>query len=518
MLREHVDRGVRGDRVVEIGTQGRQEVLELGRHLRVAYPLGQARAVAGRDGSHILGPLLPVAPRTDLLDQAGVNGLPPPSQRAQVESRLLGLRSTKGVTLVVGRSTEGVNDGDLVRLGPVEVDLVDHGVEALVVSAQRLKHLPHHPEGVIVGQDVLGRHPRGDRHWQDDVAVLLTRRQAHHPAHGLDDIHLGLARGQEHDRVQGRDVHALRQAAGVGQDPAGHGCPLRFRCRRRLPGRRRPAQVAREPGQQAGALHDVHGAVHVTNGHRAQPLLSRGIGQGIRVGAVRIIRVVGRLGLVSEGETIVLGHIRERGGEALRRPDVAGEGHRRAHRLDVPAVVGRVHTALGQSVPAADDPGGVVERELAVLSQGGLHLIGDLVLGDRQDQHLVVGQQTAGHRLTETQTEELLAIGLDVVHGGEDRVLLTGACLGRVVVDARSRRHVEALGRMDVAVVVDADEGGLVSSRDGGARRTVGLIADHQVEFGGAELLSLGDGVDRLVGGEDHRHRERPVDRGSAAR
>ena len=84
-------------------------------------------------------------------------------------------RSTGGVA-VVGSSPEGVDDGDLVRLGLVEVDLVDHGVEALIVSAQRLKHLPHHPEGVVVRQDVLGRHSRGDRHRQDDVAVLLARR------------------------------------------------------------------------------------------------------------------------------------------------------------------------------------------------------------------------------------------------------------------------------------------------------------------------------------------------------
>ena len=375
VLREHVDRGFRGDRVVEIGSQSRQEMLKLARHLGVLHPLGQALTVTGRNVGNILGPLLPVTPRADLLDQAGVDRLPPLAERPQVEGRLLMRRSTGGVA-VVGGSPKGVDDGDLVRLGLVEIDLVDHGVEALIVSAQRLKHLPHHPEGVIVRQDVLGRHPGWDRHRQDDVAVLLTRRQAHYPSHRLDDVHLGLARGQEHDRIQGRDVHTLGQAPGVGQDSAGHGCLLRLRCRRCLPGWRRRAQVAREPGQQAVALHDVHGAVHVANLHGAQPLLSRGIG----VDAVRVVGQLRHLGFVGEREPVVLGHVPEGRGEALRGLNVAGEGHRRAHRLDVPAVVGRVHTALGQGVPAADDPGGVVERELAVLSQGGLHLIGDLVL------------------------------------------------------------------------------------------------------------------------------------------
>ena len=114
----------------------------------------------------------------------------------------------------------------------------------------------------------------------------------------------------------------------------------------------------------------------MANLHRAQPLLSWGIG----VDAVRVVGQFRHLGFVGEREPVVLGHVPEGRGEALRGLDVAGEGHRRAHRLDVLAVVGRVHTALGQGVPAAHDPGGVVERELSVLSQGGLHLIGDLVL------------------------------------------------------------------------------------------------------------------------------------------
>ena len=71
---------------------------------------------------------------------------------------------------------------------------------------------------------------------------------------------------------------------------------------------------------------------------------------------------------------------------------------------------------------------------------------------------------------------------------------------------------------MEVVVVVDADESGLVHARDGGAGRAMGLVADHQIEAGGAEFLGLSDGVDRLVGGEEHRHRGRPVDRGGAAR
>ena len=92
--------------------------------------------------------------------------------------------------VVASRRPEGVNNGDPVRLGTIEVDLVDHGVEALVVGAQCLEHFPHHPEDIVVRQHLLGRHTRRDCHRQDDVAVLLARGQAHDPPHGLDDIHL----------------------------------------------------------------------------------------------------------------------------------------------------------------------------------------------------------------------------------------------------------------------------------------------------------------------------------------
>ena len=156
MLGEHVDRRLRGDRVIEIGAQSRQETLELAGYLGVFYSLGQALTVTGRNIGHVLGPLLPVTPRADLLDHPGVDRLPPPAQRPQVEGRLLRRRSAGGIAVVAAWSPEGIDDGDLVRLGLVEVDLVDHGVEALIMRAQRLQHLPHHAKRVIVRQDVLG--------------------------------------------------------------------------------------------------------------------------------------------------------------------------------------------------------------------------------------------------------------------------------------------------------------------------------------------------------------------------
>ena len=88
VLREHVDRRVRGDRIVEVGPQRRQEALELAGHPRVHHPLRQTRTVAGCDPGHVARPLLPVPARAHLLHEPGVDGLLPLAQGVQVERPL----------------------------------------------------------------------------------------------------------------------------------------------------------------------------------------------------------------------------------------------------------------------------------------------------------------------------------------------------------------------------------------------------------------------------------------------
>ena len=49
-----------------------------------------------------------------------------------------------------------------VGLALVELDLVDHRVEAVVVGAQRLEHLPDDLVALVVAQRLLGRDAGGD--------------------------------------------------------------------------------------------------------------------------------------------------------------------------------------------------------------------------------------------------------------------------------------------------------------------------------------------------------------------
>jgi len=142
------------------------------------------------DVGDVLGPGLPVAAFADLLDDPGVDGVAP----------LLDPEGQRQLGRVGGRafatSATGVDDDDLAGVLLVEVDLVDHRVEAVVVRAQRLEDLPDDLEAFVVAQRLLRSDPGRDDDRQDDVAHLLDPCgvPAHHPADGLDDVDLRAAR------------------------------------------------------------------------------------------------------------------------------------------------------------------------------------------------------------------------------------------------------------------------------------------------------------------------------------
>ena len=80
------------------------------------------------------------------------------------------------------------DDLDVVGRVLVQLDLVDRGVEAVVVGAQGLEDLPDDLVPLVVLQGFFGGHVGGDADGQDDVAVRLAFGPAHDPADGLDDV------------------------------------------------------------------------------------------------------------------------------------------------------------------------------------------------------------------------------------------------------------------------------------------------------------------------------------------
>lgn len=107
---------------------------------------------------------------------------------------------------------------DLVADIDAKRRLVDGGVEALVMGAERVENLPDDAVALVVVERFLGRHASRDADGQDDIAHALALGAAHDSPHGLHNIDLALARMHEQDRIQGGDIDSLGQASGVRED------------------------------------------------------------------------------------------------------------------------------------------------------------------------------------------------------------------------------------------------------------------------------------------------------------
>ncbi|CKM69207.1 Uncharacterised protein [Mycobacterium tuberculosis] len=462
VLREHADRVIGGDRVIEVIAQPGQELLERRRRRSVGAAEqgvdtgGQRRGDVGDIG----GPLLPIGPGANLVDDARVDRFLPLRQREHRQllrdggSRLVGGRPDVTAQQLVAAFT------GLRRLH-VQRNAVHHRVEALVVRPQRVEDLPHHLEPFVVGQRGRRLDTLGHRHRQDDVPVVLAGRLAHHPTDRLHHVDDGIARIQEQHRVQRGHVDPFGEAAGVGQDAA-------FIL----------GDHAFEPGQLFVADQRVERPVHVA--HRTRQARA----------------VVNQF-------AVCLNHFREQLGNLLGRLDVLGERHRPTHRRLTGDNAGT--GPLGQAIPAADDLGGVVEHQLAgnpgeFLLQPGR----DHALIDGEHHHLVVGEQPALHRLAERQPVKLRPERQLVVHRHQLGGVLVGPVLDALGENPWRGGHIQPPGRLQILTVVHPHEVRLIVPRQRHAGGAVGLVAHHQVELVDPQPLGLGHRGQRLVGAKHH--------------
>ena len=211
----------------------------------------------------------------------------------------------------------------------------------------------------------------------------------------------------------------------------------------------------------------VEGAVHVA--HRTgQPAVGGVDGQPV------VLQLVEQGGVgVDDGRE----HLRE----LLGTLDVAGERHRASHRRLAGCETRSVRAGsgpLGQTVPAADDLGGVVELQLTGHpGQLALQPRRDHRLVDGEHQHLVVGEQAAFHRVAERQPVKLRAESGLVIHRHQLGGMLVGLVLDRVGENPWGGRHVQPPRGPQVAAVVHPHEVRLVltGQRDPGA--AVRLVA-----------------------------------------
>ena len=157
-------------------------------------------------------PLLPIATVADALNHAGIEKIFP---RAEIEDALINLFVVVADTEVVGLS-----DCDMSALF-VELNFFDEDVDAFVVSAQGVEHVPNRPVFRAFLQNVFGifieRHDDGN----DNVTVFFIFGTTHDAADCLNDFDFGFFRRHENYGVKRGHVDAFGQATNVRQNSAG---------------------------------------------------------------------------------------------------------------------------------------------------------------------------------------------------------------------------------------------------------------------------------------------------------
>ena len=315
----------------------------------------------------VLRPGLPVLSVAALLDDLRVD-----CPRWQVEGREWQVECARRRVAIRAAAAE-----DDAGCGvPVEIDLVDLGIEAVVVGAKRTQHAPHGGEAFVVIERGLGLNPRGHRDRKDDVAVLLALGLSHRPAYGLDDIDLAVPGAHEEHRVERRDVDAFGEATRVRENSA---APF---------------------------------------GRAFQPLDS-----GLSI--ERVVLSVDMTGLAAEGRRLL--DLREKRDrlphdsvpvrlEPLGGVDGVGERDRAREGTDW-TVLGSLVLGVLKRAPAADDLRGVGQIDLpAAGREVGLECGVHVALGHGEDDDPVVGQEVVFDRPGEGQAVELRSIGFGIVH------------------------------------------------------------------------------------------------------
>ena len=229
VLGQHLHHLAGGDGGIDVLAQPGQEVVK-GGLVRAGNgdQAVDAFHIALSDPGNVRRPLFPVAFVADLLHHAGING-PLQFLKMRQGQRELGRRAAslacRGHSAFLLRRVSVGNAADehraaVLRLVAVQLQLVDHGAETVIMRPQGIEDCPDHGKTLVVVEGFFRRHSGRDEDGNDDVAEFLARRGAHDAPHGLHHVDLGIAGRKEQHRVQRGHVHAFGKAAHIGQDAA----------------------------------------------------------------------------------------------------------------------------------------------------------------------------------------------------------------------------------------------------------------------------------------------------------
>ena len=193
---------------------------------------------------------------------------------------------------------------------------------------------------------------------------------------------------------------------------------------------------------------------------------------------------------------------------AYGRLDHLAESHCALHWLGRFFCSSLLQTDLGQSLPAANDLGRIVNPQLVVFAcQKRLQLAIDVALLHRKHNHLVINQKIPAYRFRERDDMQLLSIIGFFVHGVERNGISLRDRLGIAAIYSWRRSHVQALGGPYVGRMVHPDKSTFVIPFIGRAGCSVSLVADDQIKvFQSMVMLRLVDDINGMIGAEHHRH------------
>ena len=180
MLRNHFDGGFRSDGGIQVALERVNEIVKFAANIFVEVDkFVDSVGVAFGNLRDVLSPLLPIFTVADTFDHAGIEEIFP---RAEIKDALNGFA-------VVVADVVGSGDCDMFAFA-VEFNFFDKDVDAFIVSAQSVEHVPNGSVLRAFRQNFFGiffeRHDDGNNY----VAVFFIGSLAHDTSDSLNDIDL----------------------------------------------------------------------------------------------------------------------------------------------------------------------------------------------------------------------------------------------------------------------------------------------------------------------------------------
>ena len=116
--------------------------------------------------------------------------------------------------------TRYTGNGNLWRACLVQVDLIDVGVEILIVRAECIQNRPNHLKAFVIVECIFWLYIVGHNHGDDDIAILLflvgaLTEGTHHTPYTLHHLHLAVSGREEQYGIKSGHIDTLGETTHI---------------------------------------------------------------------------------------------------------------------------------------------------------------------------------------------------------------------------------------------------------------------------------------------------------------